>query len=339
MSNLNTLPAESTIDIAAIYRVAKTRWLRESAPKPTFADQLPKLRFGLLLAAFVAMFMLSAAHTAATFSRNVDSWVANVAPVAFEVALIGFTLSTTANERRNRLTNITIALIVIATVIANGVSGVSVAATGSPKNQDLYKIFALIVAPVVPFSTIVIGHLLSDTLLQWRTIDRAADAWNAVEIEVLYRATQAELVKKGVTPGKAGRLAFDLTRGYLGTSTIALLPNTPQSQQTAMQPVTIATEAVSVQPSVMPTNGTDGTDVRTDNGHNGSGNGSTNTNKPSVKRNPNALDDLRTWVRTNQIDVTNLSVDDFWVAAKTANVQTGRTSAAQVLAELQEVKA
>lgn len=313
--------------------------MRDSAPKPTFADQLPKLRFGLLLAAFISLFLLSASHTIEAFTYNIDSWAANAAPVAFEVALIGFTLSTQSSERRNWLTTLTIVLIVIATVIANGVSGISVANTKTGSTDfGLYHLFALIVAPIVPFSTIVIGHLLSDTLLRWRVVDRVSDAWNAVEIEVLYRAAQAELVRRGLTAGRAGRLAFDLTRGYLGTSTIALMQANQPANQPAQQSPTLIEVPASVQPSVsvasvIPANGS--TNERTERTANERTNEPANEHNGRTRRNPNALTDLHEWARTSGTDVTGLSVDQFWQAAKSANVVAGRTSAAQVLAELQ----
>ena len=174
--------------------------------------------------------------------------------------------------------------------------------------------------------------MISDTLLHWQQVDRVSTAWRDAELEYLYRDLQSEAMKAGLTPGRAGRWAFETAKAYIGTNTLGTLP----------APVPVPTpiplpEPAPVQPSVTPANGTD---VRTDNGSsNGSTNGAnghTDSVRTTNKRNPNALDDLRTWVRTNQIDVTNMSVDQFWEAAKAADIRSGRTSAAQVLAELQE---
>ena len=359
MSNDTSNSPESRIDVAARYRISKSVWLRTSAPKATFADYMPHLRLVLFIVAFFAMFALSASHTSGSFKYNVEGGVENAAPLAFEVFLTAVMLATTKQEKRGWIVNTTILFIVLATIYANGASGITVASARACEGATapctaqfgIYHLFALITAPIVPLATIVIGHMISDTLLHWQQVDRVSAAWRDAELEYLYRDLQSEAMKAGLTPGRAGRWAFETAKAYIGTNTISAMQlPPPASQQPSITPTQsedspykelaasaarVMTAAImsnvdpSVRPSVMPTNGTD---VRTDNG---SSNGSTNGNKPSVKRNPNALDDLRTWVRTNQIDVTNMSVDQFWEAAKAADIRSGRTSAAQVLAELQ----
>lgn len=357
MSNDTPNSPESRIDVAARYRISKSVWLRTSAPKATFADYIPHLRLVLFIVAFFAMFALSASHTSGSFKYNVEGGVENAAPLAFEVFLTAVMLATTKQEKRGWMVNSTIFFIVLATIYANGASGITVASARACEGAvapcvpqfGIYHLFALITAPIVPLATIVIGHMISDTLLHWQQVDRVSAAWRDSELEWLYRDLQSEAMKAGLTPGRAGRWAFETAKAYIGTNTLGTLPApVPQPAPTPIpnpQPLPLPAPLPSPIPQPEPApvphpapvpQPTDGTDVRTDNGSsNGYTDKPTNTNKPSVKRNPNALDDLRTWVRTNQIDVTNMSVDQFWEAAKAADIRSGRTSAAQVLAELQ----
>lgn len=206
----------SSVNPAEIYYRAKGLWLKTEAPKRDIQDLFFDLRILLLTLAFLAMGLLSSAHTVEAFSHNAPYALALVSPLAFELYLIASTL-TGRSVQRDIGTRITQVLIFAVAVIANGASGWQQAMnTASGEMQPIYQIMALIAAPIVPFATMSIGHLLSGSILTRQKFDKVGEAWKAAETGVFYRALYTAYNTQGIPPQDARRMAQADAQGYLG---------------------------------------------------------------------------------------------------------------------------
>lgn len=210
----------SSVNPAEIYYRAKGLWLKTEAPKRDIQDLFFDLRILLLTLAFLAMGLLSSAHTVEAFSHNAPYALALVSPLAFELYLIASTL-TGRSVHRDIGTRVTQVLIFAVAVIANGASGWQQAMnTASGDMQPIYQIMALIAAPIVPFATMSIGHLLSGSILTRQKFDKVGEAWKAAETGVFYRALYTAYNTQGMPPQEARRMAQADAQGYLGMGRI-----------------------------------------------------------------------------------------------------------------------
>lgn len=210
----------SSVNPSEIYYRAKGLWLKTEAPKRDIQDLFFDLRILLLTLAFLAMGLLSSAHTVEAFSHNAPYALALVSPLAFELYLIASTLTGRA-VHQDIGTRITQVLIFVVAVIANGASGWQQAMnTATDSMQSVYQIMALIAAPIVPFATMSIGHLLSGSIMSRQKFDKVGEAWKAAETGVFYRALYTAYNTQGVPPQEARKLAQADAQGYLGMGRI-----------------------------------------------------------------------------------------------------------------------
>jgi hypothetical protein len=63
-----------TVDVETIYRVERTRWLKEEAPRKSLRDRIAEsVPYWIIVVAFV-LYGLSAPHTASVFDKLSPGW-------------------------------------------------------------------------------------------------------------------------------------------------------------------------------------------------------------------------------------------------------------------------
>ena len=229
----------TVIDLDAIYRQEKTRWMKTEAPRKGFreyvADSVP---YWIVIVA-VVLFGLSAPHTAAVFNKLTPGlgWMA---PIGVEFGLLYSSfrrkLSVAAKERiPYTLWMLEILLFVTAmlvngagsfssVVVASGIERLSFAAImdqfGSlPATSQAALIMAALSAFIIPIGTLVAGEGLAALVLEHRTTsDFREERWREAEFTVIYRAVFVCYMQQGITDKEAKQRALAEVKGYLTPS-------------------------------------------------------------------------------------------------------------------------
>jgi hypothetical protein len=219
---------QAPINVAQVRERTKARWLSKQAQRVSFLDRIERsVPFWLVLIA-LAVFALSAPHTAATFNQLTPGlgWVAPLF-VEFGLLYTAFRRKVLAqqNEKVPGIIWALEGLLFIVAIIVNGAGaftavisavgldhlsfGAMVEKFGTlPAGSQVALVLVPVAAFIIPIGTVVAGEGLAALVLERRQVeDTSEDRWAAVSSDVLYTAFFDALIAAGCSPAKARHLA------------------------------------------------------------------------------------------------------------------------------------
>ncbi|MBZ0283109.1 MAG: hypothetical protein K8L97_20395 [Anaerolineae bacterium] len=305
------------LNMETIYRQERQRWMKEEAPQRSMRDLLTgSVPYWIVLVALV-LYGLSAPHTASVFDKLTPGW-GWIAPIGVEFGLLYAAFRRRLDKAGNHplpwtLWALEILLFLTAMLVNGAGSFTSVVAVTQlqdlsfaaiiegfghlPATTQAALVMALLSAFIIPIGALVAGDGLAALALERRTAnDFREERWQEVESTVIYRAVFVRYLQQGVTERDARQRAFAEVRGYLGKGNLSgvRLLSAPSGQ------------------SGQATNG--------QNGH------QANKQEGTVKGR------VSTYLAENP-DLAQLSVNQVLSALRSAGVQAGRTTVAEVLQE------
>ncbi len=225
------------LNMEAIYRQERQRWMKEEAPRKSVRDGIAEsVPYWIILVALV-LFGLSAPHTADVFDKLTPGW-GWLAPIGVEFGLL-------YTAFRRRLINVAKQtlpwtlwaleiLLFLTAMLVNGAGSFTsvVAATQLdrlsfaaiiegfghlPATSQAALIMAGLSAFIIPIGTLVAGDGLAALALEQRTgNDYREQRWQEVEFTVIYRAMFVRYMQQGLQERDARQRAFTEVKGYLG---------------------------------------------------------------------------------------------------------------------------
>jgi hypothetical protein len=243
------------IDIDLTYRAARSRWLKESAPRRAMADWFALFTPWSIVIVFAAAYALSAPHTAAVMDR-VTPGMGFIAPIAVEFALIWASFEIRRARSADspplpaaRFLRWFMLVIAVATNAAGGMSAV-VAGTGVTELSAtaLYNAFemlplitqvallmVIVAALAVPITAEATGGAIAQLVFERRSRDDFREqAWQGVAFEQTARAAFVHFSRAGHNPEDARKLAVGAVRGYLNAGAgRGGAVRSPQTEQTS----------------------------------------------------------------------------------------------------------
>jgi hypothetical protein len=290
--------------------------MKEGAPRKSVREGIAEsVPYWIILVALV-LFGLSAPHTAGVFDKLTPGW-GWLAPIGVEFGLL-------YTSFRRRLINVTkqtlpwtllaleILLFLTAMLVNGSGSFTSVVAATRldslsfaaiiegfgqlPATSGTALIMAVLSVFIIPIGTFVAGDGLAALALEQQTgLDHREQRWQEVEFAIICRAVFVRYLQQGVTERDARQRAFSEVKGYLGRSNLSgvRLLSAPNGQ----------------------------------NDHSANG---------QSARRGQTMDGKKGRVRAYldaHPDLAQLSVNQVLSALKSAGVQAGRTTVAEVLQE------
>jgi hypothetical protein len=225
------------LDMDAIYRQERQRWLHEEAPRRSFRDLLTgSVPYWIILVALV-LYGLSTRHTAGVFEKLTPGW-GFIAPVGVEFGLLyaAFRRRLAKAEQQSlpwTLWALEVLLFLTAMLVNGAGSFVSVvAATGLeslsfatvvegfghlPATSQAALAMAVLSAFIIPIGALVAGEGSAAWALERRSGgDLREQRWQEVEFTVIYRAVFVRYLQQGLPERDARQRASAEVRGYLG---------------------------------------------------------------------------------------------------------------------------
>lgn len=221
------------IDIAAVRREAKARWLSEHKRKIAFLDRVEQSIPWWLVIIAGTLFILSAPHTAETFNRLTPGF-GMAAPLFVEFGLLYTAFRRKKlKQRAESIPAFLYGFEVLLFIVAIGVNGAGsftsvvssiglqnlsmadmLTAFGSmPATSQVALFLVPMAALMIPIGTVVAGEGLAALVLERRSQkDDTDERWAETANERLFTAFFDALVNQGITPGKARKMAY----AYLG---------------------------------------------------------------------------------------------------------------------------
>lgn len=226
------------LDMQAIYRQERQRWMKEEAPRKSVRDGIAEsVPYWIILVALV-LFGLSAPHTAGVFDKLTPGW-GWLAPIGVEFGLL-------YTAFRRRLINVNKQvlpwtlwaleiLLFLTAMLVNGAGSFTsvVAATQLdklsfssiveefgqlPATSQAALIMAVLSAFIIPIGTLVAGDGLAALALEQNAgHDYREQRWQEVEFTVIYRAMFVRYLQQGLQERDARHRAFSEVKGYLGS--------------------------------------------------------------------------------------------------------------------------
>ncbi len=224
------------IDMDMLERAARTRWLKESAPRASLGELLGRAVPYFVIVTFLAGYTLSAPHTSAVLDMLTPGF-GFVAPVMVELSLIYAAFARRRAKLQGEQPGAVVAVlrwlmfgVAVVTNLAGGLSqlvehaavdGMSAGAVWAefdslPLVVQAGFLMAIFMAVVIPVTCEVAGHGVAELAFGRRTTDnRLDDAWAQVAFEHMARLAYVQLMRAGQGPDDARRLAVQTVRGYL----------------------------------------------------------------------------------------------------------------------------
>jgi hypothetical protein len=297
------------LDIEAIYRQERQRWLREEAPRKNLRDIIADtVPYWIVIVAAV-LYGLSAPHTAAVFDRLTHGW-GFIAPIGVEFGLLYSAFRRRLAKDQGQSIPWTLwaleGLLFVTAMLVNGAGAFAsvVASAGLeslsfaaiverfgnlPATSQAALVMAALSAFIIPIGALVAGEGLAAIVLEKRIGgDHRERRWKDVEFTVIYRAVFVRYLGNGQTERDARQRASAEVKGYLGVR---------------------ASSGVRLLSA----------------GNEQGANGQPNSAKSRV----------RAFLETNP-DIAEQSVNNVLSALRTAGVQAGRTTVAEVLQEFKK---
>jgi len=226
------------LDMEAIYREERQRWLHDEAPRRSFRDVVAdSVPYWIVIVALV-LFGLSAPHTADIFNMLTPGW-GFIAPVGVEFGLLYAAFRRRLAQSRDQTLPWTLwameVLLFVTSILVNGAGSlVSVVAANHleslsfsaivhsfdtlPATSQAALVMADLAAFIIPIGTLVAGDGLADlTLEQGEQTDFRERQWQEVEFTVVYRAVFVRYLQTGLDERDARRRVLSEVKGYLGT--------------------------------------------------------------------------------------------------------------------------
>jgi len=226
------------LDMEAIYREERQRWLRDEAPRRSFRDVVAdSVPYWIVIVALV-LFGLSAPHTADIFNMLTPGW-GFIARVGVEFGLLYAAFRRRLAQSRDQTLPWTLwameVLLFVTSILVNGAGSlVSVVAANHleslsfsaivhsfdtlPATSQAALVMADLAAFIIPIGTLVAGDGLADlTLEQGEQTDFRERQWQEVEFTVVYRAVFVRYLQTGLDERDARRRVLSEVKGYLGT--------------------------------------------------------------------------------------------------------------------------
>src|SRR5436190_18425991 len=218
-----------TINVEAIYRQERQRWMREEAPRRSLRDMIAgSVPYWIVLVALV-LYGLSAPHTASVFDKLTPGW-GWIAPIGVEFGLLYAAFRRRLDRDTNEVAPWTLwaleLLLFITAMLVNGAGSFSSVVTVTqldnlsfagiviefgqlPATSQAALIMALLSAFIIPIGALVAGDGLAALALERRTvIDTRIGAWQEVEFTMFYRALFGRYVQQGIPERDARQKAY-----------------------------------------------------------------------------------------------------------------------------------
>jgi hypothetical protein len=234
------------LDIEAIYRQERQRWLREESPRKSLRDLIAEsVPYWIILVALV-LYGLSAPHTAAVFDKLTTGW-GWIAPIGVEFGLLYAAFRRRLGRALMEPMPWTLwaleALLFITAMLVNGAGAFASVLTAThldqlsfaaiveqfgtiPATSQAALIMAGLAAFIIPIGTLVAGEGLAALTLERRGgVDPKEFRWHEVEFIVVYRAMYVRYLQQGIPDREARGRAHAEVKGYLGSGT----PNLPST--------------------------------------------------------------------------------------------------------------
>ncbi len=297
------------IDIEAIYRQERQRWLRDEAPRQSVRDRIShRVPYWIILVA-VVLYSLSAPHTAFVFDKLTTGW-GWIAPVGVEFGLLYAAFRRRVARHQAEVVSWTLwtleVLLFLTAMLVNGsgafssvvdavhLNDLSFAAIVErfgdlPATSQAALIMAVLSAFIIPTGARGAGEGLAILVLEKREgVTFPELRWREVEFTVTYRALFVRYLQTGLPDREAKLKAMAEVKGYL----TSVRPSTVRSLSTG------------------------------DEQHEQANEQGVNTVKPLLRQ---YLDE--------HADAQQLSVNQLWERLQDEGTRVGRTSVAKVLKE------
>src|SRR5258708_37328520 len=224
------------INVEAIYRQERQRWMREEAPRRSLRDHIAEsVPYWIILVALV-LYGLSAPHTASIFDKLTPGW-GWIAPIGVEFGLLYTAfrrrIARFASERVTWTLWLLDVLLFLTAMLVNGagaftsvVSAVkldqlSFAALvaefgGLPATSQAALVMAVLSAFIIPIGALVAGEGLALLVLERRNSFNLREAqWSEVAFLATYRAMFVGYLHSGLPDREAKLKAMAEVKGYL----------------------------------------------------------------------------------------------------------------------------
>jgi hypothetical protein len=321
-----------TVDVAQVHREERARWIKEEAPRRSFADIFGTITPYFIVVVAVVVYALSAPHTAGVMDF-LSPGVGWLAPVGVELSI--FYLAFEGKRRSLKLvpdkdgrlkpgtlpvllaalrilmffvafaTNFTGALnTVVHQAGINDVSGTELLARFGtlPVTVQAALVMVLVMAVIIPIVADVAGHGIADLVFEGRPDGVREQRWKKIEVQQTYRAVFVRYEQAGLSTDVARQRAQqDVASYFVKLSPLAVMPPSEQPK--------IADGGRSERPQLPA-------------GQRGQ------TRKMSEARLA-----VREFIRANP-DNAKGSVNEVWEKIKASGIQAGRTTVAEELAEI-----
>lgn len=247
------------IDLEAIHREERKRWLREEAPRKSIRDRIADtVPYWIVLVAAV-LYGLSAPHTASVFDKLTPGW-GFIAPIGVEFGLLYSAFRRRLAKDLEQSIPWTLwaleMLLFLTAMLVNGTgSFASVVAVTQLDNLSFTAIveqfghlpaisqaalaMAGLSAFIIPIGALVAGEGLAALALERRTGgDFRERHWREVEFTFTYRAVFVRYLQQGIPERDARQKALSEVKGYLGrgSSSGVRLLSAGSEQKTNEQP-------------------------------------------------------------------------------------------------------
>ncbi len=301
------------LDVEAIYREERQRWLREEAPRKSARDVITaSVPYWIVVVAAV-LYGLSAPHTAAVFEKLTPGW-GGIAPIGVEFGLLYAAFYRRLARHTGAVVSWTLwtleILLFVTAMLVNGSGAFTSVVTVTrldalsfaaiverfgnlPATSQAALIMAGLSAFIIPIGALVAGEGIARLALERRGgSDFREQRWREVEFTVVYRAVFVRYLQGGLPDREAKLKALAEVKGYLGAG--------------SMSPVR-ALSAGSAQPVQI------------------------ETAKPHSTKNK-----IRAYLVANPDVVRQMSISQVVSALSAQGVRAGRTTVAEVLREVKK---
>jgi hypothetical protein len=249
-----------TINVEAIYRQERQRWMREEAPRRSLRDMIAgSVPYWIILVALV-LYGLSAPHTASIFDKLTPGW-GWIAPIGVEFGL----LYTAFRRRVARFVSETVTwtlwllevLLFLTAMLVNGAGAFTSVVTAVsleqlsfaalveqfgtlPATSQAAIVMAVLSAFIIPIGALVAGEGLALLVLERRNGLNLREAeWREVAFLTTYRAMFVRYLHSGLPDRDAKLKAMAEVKGYLGagnsTGARALSAGVAQPERSAQE--------------------------------------------------------------------------------------------------------
>lgn len=241
-----------TIDIAAINKAERERYLREEAPKRNLSEWFGLFTPWAICLVFVAFYAQSAQHTSYVLDQLAPG-VGWAAPIGVEAGLIYLAFRqrqlAALQPKREMVLRWLLFLTAVLTNFAGALFDVTATSKLTGKSAgDILSTFAALPAPtqaallmvvimafIVPIVCEVAGHGIADLVFTEKRNAYREEHWKRVEIKVTFQAVYNIYIQAGTPPHDAQAIATTQVRGYFGKLDIDELLIAP-SQRAALYP-------------------------------------------------------------------------------------------------------